>query len=98
MSPVQLAVVAVLLVGVALMTVGVLAAARRRSLRRRFGPEYDRVVTERNDRRAAERELRARERRHAELNLRPLSEVARKRSRPGSSTRRAKRSARPTTC
>jgi hypothetical protein len=77
MSPVQLAVVAVLLVGVALMSVGVLAAARRRSLRRRFGPEYDRVVTERNDRRAAERELRARERRHAELNLRPLSEASR---------------------
>lgn len=53
--------------------------ARRRSLRQRFGPEYDRAVAEHSDRSAAEQELRERERRHAELELRPLSEEARAR-------------------
>src|SRR5205823_6744418 len=43
------------------------------------GPEYDRVVAEQDSRHAAERELRARERRHAELDLRPLSEESRTR-------------------
>jgi hypothetical protein len=52
---------------------------RRQELRRRFGPEYDRVVSEQDNRLAAERELRGRERRHAELELRPLSPSARQR-------------------
>ncbi|WP_174550513.1 hypothetical protein [Nocardia shimofusensis] len=47
---------------------------RTRRLRRRFGPEYDRVVAEADDRAAAERELRRREHRHADLDLRPLPE------------------------
>ncbi|WP_040798124.1 hypothetical protein [Nocardia higoensis] len=45
---------------------------RTRRLRRRFGPEYDRIVAAADDRAAAERELRRREHRHAELDLRPL--------------------------
>jgi hypothetical protein len=53
------------------------ALTRRRSLRRRFGPEYDRAVAGNGGRRAGERELRARERRHADLDLRPLSEESR---------------------
>lgn len=81
MSPVQTAVIVVLVIAVALLAAGVVTAARRRALRRRFGPEYDRLVSERNGRRAAERELRARERRHAELDLRPLSEESRARYR-----------------
>ncbi|GAA4942351.1 hypothetical protein GCM10023224_25890 [Streptomonospora halophila] len=52
---------------------------RSRRLRSRFGPEYERAVQEHGDRRAAERELTERERRHAELGLRPLSEGARRR-------------------
>ncbi|WP_238815366.1 hypothetical protein [Nocardia brasiliensis] len=47
---------------------------RRQRLRNRFGPEYDRTVQEHDDRRAAERELAERERRHAELELRSLTE------------------------
>jgi hypothetical protein len=76
MSPVQIVVVA-LVVAAAVLAAGVATAARRRSLRRRFGPEYDRAVAERNGRPAAERELRARQRRHAELALRPLSPASR---------------------
>ncbi len=52
---------------------------RRWSLRHRFGPEYDRLVAEREGRTAAERELRERERRHAELDRRPLSPESRAR-------------------
>jgi hypothetical protein len=52
---------------------------RRWSLRHRFGPEYDRLVAERDGRSAAERELRERERRHAELERRPLSPESRAR-------------------
>lgn len=52
---------------------------RRRELRQRFGPEYDRAVAEQDSPRAAERELRDRERRHAQLELRDLDPQARER-------------------
>ncbi|MCT2583427.1 hypothetical protein [Actinophytocola gossypii] len=52
---------------------------RSRNLRSRFGPEYDRRVAETDDRRAAERELAERRKRHAALDLRPLSEASRTR-------------------
>jgi hypothetical protein len=68
----------VLLVGAALVAFG-LVANRRRALRNRFGPEYDRVVESTEDRRTAERELRDRERRHADLELRPLDPASRER-------------------
>jgi hypothetical protein len=51
--------------------------ARRRALRERFGPEYDRAVAEQESRSAAERELRERERRHSELRLKELSDESR---------------------
>jgi hypothetical protein len=60
------------IVVVALVAVAVVGS-RRRALRQRFGPEYDLVVAEQDGRSAGERELRERERRHAELDLRPLS-------------------------
>jgi len=60
----------------ALVAVAVVGS-RRRALREKFGPEYDRVVAEQDSRSAGERELRERERRHAELELRPLSPEAR---------------------
>jgi hypothetical protein len=50
---------------------------RRRRLRERFGPEYDRAVTERGSRREAEAELAQRERHVRELDIRPLSPTAR---------------------
>jgi len=47
---------------------------RSRALRERFGPEYERSVATTEDRRAAELELRQREKRHRELDVRPLSD------------------------
>jgi hypothetical protein len=75
-SQVVIAVVVVLVV-VALIAFAVVAL-RRRALRQRFGPEYDRLVEQEN-RTSAERELRARERRHAELELTELDPQVRAR-------------------
>lgn len=63
--------VAVLIV-VAAVGVFVYGQARTQRLRRRFGPEYDRTVGQAGDRRAAEQELREREQRHHELDLKTL--------------------------
>ncbi|MBD0691784.1 hypothetical protein [Streptomyces sp. CBMA123] len=52
---------------------------RRRRLRERFGPEYERTVNRSDSRIAAERELRERELRHQELDIRPLPAEARQR-------------------
>lgn len=52
---------------------------RSRGLRERFGPEYDRTLGERDDRRQAEAELAAREKRHAGFEIRPLDAEARER-------------------
>ena len=52
---------------------------RSRALQDRFGgSEYDRAIDKEGGRRAAERELRDREKRHEELELRPLSPEARR--------------------
>lgn len=80
MSPTQvIVIVLVVLVVVAALAVVGRQVARRRALRSRFGPEYDRVVAERDSRADAERELRDRERRHAELTLTPLTPESRAR-------------------
>ncbi|WP_433539318.1 hypothetical protein ACQPZK_25765 [Micromonospora sp. CA-249363] len=80
MSPTQIIVIVlVVLVIIAAIAVVARTAGRRRALRSRFGPEYDRVVQEQESRSAAERELRDRERRHAELTLTPLSPESRAR-------------------
>jgi hypothetical protein len=68
---------------VAIVVLGLLFSAlrtrRSRSLQDQFGREYDRTVEKAGGRRAAERELREREKRHDELELRPLSAEARER-------------------
>ncbi|MEU1586196.1 hypothetical protein [Micromonospora sp. NPDC005710] len=80
MSPTQIIVIVlVVLVVVAVLAVAARSLNSRRSLRNRFGPEYDRVVAEQDSRSAAERELRDRERRHAELTLTPLTPESRAR-------------------
>jgi FtsZ-interacting cell division protein ZipA len=77
MSPIQTIILIIAIIAVlALVAVG-WYLLRRQSLRNRFGPEYDRVVSEMDSQRAAETELRERERRHAQLQLRPLSDEAR---------------------
>lgn len=79
MSPTQVVVTVIIVLVLAALVAVALVASRRRSLRQRFGPEYDRVVAERDSRTAAERELRERERRHAQLELTPLSPESRAR-------------------
>ena len=68
-------VVAVIVVGIVVF--GVLGVFRRRRLQQRFGPEYDRLVGERDSRREAEAELTERERRVQGLDIQPLTNVAR---------------------
>src|SRR5947208_16867450 len=58
---------------------GATRTRRTRSLKDRFGREYDRTVDKAGSRREAEQELRQRERRHEALELRPLSQGARER-------------------
>lgn len=72
------AIVVIVLVVVALLAVFA-AVNRRRRLRERFGPEYDRAVAEHDGKRQAEAELAERERRVRGLNIRPLSATARAR-------------------
>jgi hypothetical protein len=60
---------------VAVLAVGGLLLARRRALRHRFGPEYDRVIAQQPSRAAAEQELRD-QRKHADLDLRTLTPQA----------------------
>ncbi|MFD4431188.1 hypothetical protein [Nocardia sp. NPDC058497] len=66
-------VVAILIAGAALLL------DRRRHLRERFGPEYERTVEDADSRMAGERELRSREKRHDSLDIRPLESSARDR-------------------
>ena len=47
-----------------------------RAPQERFGPEYERTVSEAGDQRAAEKELAARERKRGKLDIRPLSPKA----------------------
>jgi hypothetical protein len=68
----------ILIVIAAVVVVALIAmAARQRrtmALRQRFGPEYDRAVEAGEGRRAAEADLRDRERQRAQLDIRPLPE------------------------
>jgi hypothetical protein len=68
-------IVAVIVVGAVVL--GVMTVSRRRRLQQRFGPEYDRLVGERDSRREAEAELTKRERRVQGLDIQPLTDMAR---------------------
>jgi len=76
---------AIIVLIVVVVVVGALAVwlaqtqLRRKRLRERFGTEYDRTISEADDRRAAERELAEREKRHSEFDIKPLSDSERKR-------------------
>jgi hypothetical protein len=74
-------VIAAVVVIAAFLFVAMRAASgrRRAHLRERFGPEYDRTVESADRRREAERELREREARHDDLELRPLAPATRER-------------------
>ena len=67
---------------VVVLLVAAMAITRRRrtgALQERFGPEYERTVSQTGKRRAAEAELHEREERHQEFQLQPLAPAARQR-------------------
>jgi hypothetical protein len=73
MSPIlTIVLIIVVLVIIAAVVYGV-QQGRRKRLQNTFGPEYDRAVADTGSRSEAEKELREREKRHAELTLKPLS-------------------------
>jgi hypothetical protein len=67
------------IVVVAVIVIAAMRARQRRSamLRERFGPEYDRTVQTHDDRRAAEAELREREKQRKQFQIKPLPEGTR---------------------
>lgn len=71
---------AIIIIAVLVIAAIVAMLARRRrteSLRRRFGPEYDRTVESAEGRREAEQDLRQRQKQRSALEIRPLPEAAR---------------------
>ncbi|HET7136806.1 MAG TPA: hypothetical protein VFI04_00490 [Gaiellaceae bacterium] len=66
---------------IAAVALAALRTRRSRELHGRFGDEYDRVAADAPSRREAEAELRDRERRHDDLDLRPLDRNDRERFR-----------------
>ena len=71
--------VVIAIVVVAVIALVAVGARNRRTamLRDRFGPEYDRVIENSDDQRAAEADLRGRERRRAQFDVKPLPEADR---------------------
>jgi hypothetical protein len=74
----------VLIVILGVVAVAIIAAlaylvTRRRRLRDRFGPEYDREVERAESRREAHAELQEREERHEQFDIRPLNPATRER-------------------
>src|SRR5919198_75039 len=73
----------VIVVAAAIVVLGIVWSAlrtkRSRALQDAFGPEYDRTVETAGGTRAAERELRDRQKQHEKLDIRPLSPEARDR-------------------
>ena len=76
MSSGTIVIIIIAIIVVVAIVAAVAYEARRRRLRQRFGPEYDRLVEEGASRRQAEAELAARERRVRDLDIRPLSPEA----------------------
>src|ERR1700735_1840809 len=71
-------VVIVIAVVVVVALVAVVARRQRSAgLRDRFGPEYDRAVESHEDQRAAEADLRARQKQRAQFEVLPLPEADR---------------------
>ena len=71
--------IAVVVVLVAAAAAWAAYGQRRKGLRDRFGPEYDRTVAERGGRMKAESELAARQKRREKLDIRPLDPASRQR-------------------
>ena len=72
-------VIILIVVIVVVAAAAIMYGTRRRRLRQRFGPEYDRMVEEKGSRTRAEAELAGRQRRVAGLDIRPLDPAERAR-------------------
>jgi len=79
MSSGTIVIIIVAILVVVAIVAGVVYDQRRRRLRQRFGPEYDRLVEETGSKTKAEAELASRQRRVAGLDIRPLDPEARAR-------------------
>ena len=79
MNTTLLIVVAIVVLLAIVIAFFVLRALRHRRLQERFGPEYDRMVRERGDRGAVEKELSDRMERREKLQIRDLPASARER-------------------
>jgi hypothetical protein len=77
MSSSTAAVIIAVAIVVTALIIAITMTARRKRLQQRFGPEYDRAVSEQDSRLRAEAELTERQRRVRRLHIRPLSEDAR---------------------
>lgn len=66
---------------VVVIVVAMVLAAKQRTtrLRRQFGPEYERTMQDREGRRAAESDLRSRQKQREKLDIHPLPEASRAR-------------------
>ena len=72
------AIVAIIVaIALVILVIALMTATRRRQLRQRFGPEYDRVASELHSHRKADAELAERERRVRSLDIHPLDETTR---------------------
>jgi hypothetical protein len=79
MSTGTIVIIIIAILVVVAIVAGVVYDTRRRRLRQRFGPEYDRMVEEKGSRTKAEAELASRQRRVAGLDIQPLDPAARAR-------------------
>ncbi|MFF4059713.1 hypothetical protein ACFYZ8_30240 [Streptomyces sp. NPDC001668] len=74
-----LAIIIPIVVVIAVAAVVAWLLIRRKKLRERFGPEYGRTMEDAGSRMAGERELKAREKRHDALDIKPLDSRVRDR-------------------
>jgi hypothetical protein len=72
-------IVAIVIIVVILIAYAANQRRQRSTLQNKFGPEYDRAVTESDSRRQAEKDLLERQKRHEALNLRELEPATRER-------------------
>jgi hypothetical protein len=77
MSSGTIVIIVIAIIVVIAAIAGIAYTTRRRRLQQRFGPEYDRMVEEKGSRTKAEAELANRQRRVADLDIRPLDPAAR---------------------
>jgi|1185.fasta_scaffold31902_1 hypothetical protein len=76
---VWIVIAAVVVIVVLAIVWSAMRAKRTKALQGTFGREYDRTIDQAGDRRSAERELLDRQKRHDELDIRPLSPESRDR-------------------